>query len=184
MRCGLIPGSGRSLGEEDPLGKEMATHSSILAWEIPWTEEPGGLQSMKSQKCHARHSDKQQPQAMPCVKWWEYISFFFFLFGNTFQSCSVVSDSLWPHGLYSQRNSPGQNTGMGSLSLLQGIFPTQGSNSSLLHFRQILYQLNHKEAWGYMGDYIKSSFLKYSCPFNNIDFNNTDSLYVDFFFNT
>ena len=36
----------RSLGQEDPLEKEMATHSSILAWEIPWTEEPGGLQSM------------------------------------------------------------------------------------------------------------------------------------------
>ena len=35
-----------SLGWEDPLEKEMATHSSILAWEIPWTEEPGGLQSM------------------------------------------------------------------------------------------------------------------------------------------
>ena len=35
----------RSLGQEDPLEKEMATHSSILAWEIPWTEEPGGLQS-------------------------------------------------------------------------------------------------------------------------------------------
>ena len=33
----------RSLGQEDPLEKEMATHSSILAWEIPWTEEPGGL---------------------------------------------------------------------------------------------------------------------------------------------
>ena len=38
------------LGWEDPLGKEMATHSSILAWEIPWTEEPGGLQSMGSQR--------------------------------------------------------------------------------------------------------------------------------------
>ena len=36
----------RSLGREDPLEKEMATHSSILAWRIPWTEEPGGLQSM------------------------------------------------------------------------------------------------------------------------------------------
>ena len=35
----------RSLGQEDPLAKEMATHSSILAWRIPWTEEPGGLQS-------------------------------------------------------------------------------------------------------------------------------------------
>ena len=40
----------RSLGQEDPLEKEMATHSSILAWRIPWMEEPGGLQSMGSQK--------------------------------------------------------------------------------------------------------------------------------------
>ena len=39
-----------SLGQEDPLEKEMATHSSILVWRIPWTEEPGGLQSMGSQK--------------------------------------------------------------------------------------------------------------------------------------
>ena len=40
----------RSLGREDPLEKEMATHSSILAWRIPWTEEPSGLQSMGSQR--------------------------------------------------------------------------------------------------------------------------------------
>ena len=40
----------RSLGWDDPLEKEMATHSSILAWRIPWTEEPGGLQSMGSQR--------------------------------------------------------------------------------------------------------------------------------------
>ena len=40
----------QSLGWEDPLEKGMATHSSILAWEIPWTEEPGGLQSMGSQR--------------------------------------------------------------------------------------------------------------------------------------
>ena len=39
-----------SLGQNDPLEEEMATHSSILAWEIPWTEEPGGLQSVGSQK--------------------------------------------------------------------------------------------------------------------------------------
>ena len=39
-----------SLGQEDPLEKEMATQSSILAWRIPWTEEPGGLQSMGSQR--------------------------------------------------------------------------------------------------------------------------------------
>ena len=40
----------QSLGQEDPLEKEMATHSRILAWEIPWTQEPGWLQSMGSQK--------------------------------------------------------------------------------------------------------------------------------------
>ena len=40
----------QSLGWEDPLKKEMATHSSILAWDIPWTEEPGGLQSIASQR--------------------------------------------------------------------------------------------------------------------------------------
>ena len=40
----------QSLGQEDPLEKEMATHSSIPAWRIPWTEEPGGLESMGSQK--------------------------------------------------------------------------------------------------------------------------------------
>ena len=40
----------QSLGQEDPLEKEMATHSSILAWSIPWTEEPGRLQSMGLQK--------------------------------------------------------------------------------------------------------------------------------------
>ena len=40
----------RSLGQEDPLEKAMATHSSTLAWKIPWTEEPGGLQSMGSRR--------------------------------------------------------------------------------------------------------------------------------------
>ena len=44
----------QSLDQEDPLGKGMATHSSILAWEIPWTEEPGRLQSMGSQR--VRHN--------------------------------------------------------------------------------------------------------------------------------
>ena len=47
----------RSLGQEDPLEKEMAIHSSILAWEIPRTEEPGGLQSMGLQKSQTRLSD-------------------------------------------------------------------------------------------------------------------------------
>ena len=59
-------------------------------------------------------------------------------------SCSVVSNSLRPQGLCSPWTSPSQNTGVGSLSLLQGIFPTQGSNPGLPHCRQILYQLSHK----------------------------------------
>ena len=46
-----------SLEREYPLEKEMATHSSILAWEIPWTEEPGGLQSIGSQKSPTQVSD-------------------------------------------------------------------------------------------------------------------------------
>ena len=46
----------QSLGKEDPLEKEMATHSNILAWEIQWTEEPGGSQSMGSQR--VRHETK------------------------------------------------------------------------------------------------------------------------------
>ena len=62
------------------------------------------------------------------------------------ESHSVVSDSLWPHGLYSPWNSPGQNTGVGNLSHLQGIVPTQGSNPSLPHCWQILYQLCHKRS--------------------------------------
>ena len=56
------------------------------------------------------------------------------------QSCPT----LWTHRPYSLWNSPGQNTGAGSLFLPQGIFPTQGSNPGLRHVRQILYQVNHK----------------------------------------
>ena len=59
------------------------------------------------------------------------------------ESRLVQSNSLQPHELYSPWNSPGQNTGVGNLSLLQGIFPTQGSNPGLLHCRWILYQLSH-----------------------------------------
>ena len=60
------------------------------------------------------------------------------------ESHSVMSDSLWPHGQCSPWNSPGQNTGVGSLFLLQGIFPTQGPNPGLPQCMCILYQLSHK----------------------------------------
>ena len=60
------------------------------------------------------------------------------------QSCPT----LQPCGLYSPWNSPGQNTGVGSFSLLQGIFPTQGSNPGFPHCRWILYHLSHKGSPG------------------------------------
>ena len=57
-----------------------------------------------------------------------------------------MSDSLSAHGLYSPWSPPGQNTGVGSLSFLQGIFPTKGLNPGLLHGRRILYQLNYQRS--------------------------------------
>ena len=60
------------------------------------------------------------------------------------ESRSVVSDCLQSHGLQSPWNSPGQNTGVGSLFLLQGISPTQGSNQGLLHCKWILYKLSYQ----------------------------------------
>ena len=60
------------------------------------------------------------------------------------ESHSVMSDPLQPHELYSPWNLPGQNTGVGSCSLLQGIFPIWGSSTGFPHCRQILYQLSHQ----------------------------------------
>ena len=58
----------RSLGQEDSLEKEMATHSSILAWEIPWTEEPGRLQSVGFQR--VRHNGATSLLGLP---WWHNV---------------------------------------------------------------------------------------------------------------
>ena len=60
------------------------------------------------------------------------------------ESCSVVSDSLRPQGLFSPWNSPSQKTRVGSFSLLQVIFPSQGMNPGFPHYRWTLYQLRHK----------------------------------------
>ena len=73
----------------------------------------------------------------------------FILIPKKSESHSVISNSLLPQGLYSLRNSLGQNTGVGSLSILQRIFATQGSNPGLPHCRWILYQLSHREAQEY-----------------------------------
>ena len=75
--------------------------------------------------------------------------------GCMYVSHSVMSESLQPHGLQPTRllcpwDSPGKNTGVGYHSLLQGILPTQGSNPSLLHCRQILYCLSHQGSLEYV----------------------------------
>ena len=76
------------------------------------------------------------------IEWEMYLPLVFSVVKSESERHSVVSNSLWPHELY--RNSPGQNTGVGSFSLLQGILPTQGSNLGLPHCRSILYQLSYK----------------------------------------
>ena len=76
---------GWSLGWENPLEKEMATHSSILAQRIPWTEEPGGLWSMGSQRVRQNWA-RTHTRTTNSVCWWWF-------------SHSVVSSFLQPHGL-------------------------------------------------------------------------------------
>ena len=74
------------------------------------------------------------------------ISFFYWYYCLSlgWKSKKLSPNSLWPHGLYSPWNAPGQNTGVGSLSLLQRIFLIWGSNPGLRHCRWILHQLSHK----------------------------------------
>ena len=89
------------------------------------------------------------PCILQCVSWRRLkkpVLLFLFVIRKTSESHSIVSDSLRPRGLYiyGPWDSPGQNSGVGSLSLLQGIFPTQGENTGLPHCRRVLYQLSHK----------------------------------------
>ena len=79
--------------------------------------------------------------ARPQITGYRIIKIYLFIIS----SHSVMSDSFRPHGLYSPWNSPGPNTAVGSLSLLQQIFPTQELNRGLLHCRWILYQLSYEE---------------------------------------
>ena len=158
-----------SPGEEDPLEKEMATHSSILSGKSrgqrdlvgyrpqsqkraghdfrlnskqccvrllsKWTKRLKGILNVNSWFATIAEAPWQHPYQVLfklCLKW----------------SGVKVAQSLQPHGL-----SPGQNTGVGSLSLLQGIFLTQESNLGLLHCRWVLYQVS------YQGSMLK--WLKY-----------------------
>ena len=135
----MIPGSGRYPGEGMgyPLQYSWASLVAQMVKNLPavwdtWVQSLVG--ELRSQRlCGAA---KKIFEKIPFCN-----SFIQMLLS---ESLSVVSDSLRPHGLYSPRNSPGQNTGVGSLSLFQGIFPTQESNPGLLHYTWILYELSHK----------------------------------------
>ena len=75
---------------------------------------------------------------------WEIVSLWIKGKVKVTQSCTTPCS---PRGVYGSRNSPGQNTGVGSLSLLQGIFPIQGSSPGISHCRRILHQLSHRGAY-------------------------------------
>ena len=157
----------------------MATHSSVLAWRIPWTEKPGRLQSMGSHRVrHTEATQQQQQQQHIYVSNHHTVQlkliqcFVSIVSQNTkmpssqleinkrglikksvihmvvVQLLSHVRLSLL-HGQQPARllcpwDSPGKSTGVGSHSLLQGIFPTQESKLGLLYCRQILYQLRYR----------------------------------------
>ena len=109
-----------------------STHAhSVVSNSLP----PYGLQP--SRLLHSRHFPGKNTE----------VGCHFLLQASESENHSVVSSSLQLHGPYSPWNFLGQNTGMGMLSLLQAIFPTQGSNPGLLHCRWILYQLSHKGSW-------------------------------------
>ena len=112
----MIPGWGRSLGEEN--GYPLQYY---------------GLKN--SMDCIVHGVSKS---------WIRLSNFHFQLLYSICCISSVVSNSFQPHGLHSPWNSPGQNAGVDNHSILQGIFPTQGSNPGLRHCRRIRYQLSHK----------------------------------------
>ena len=94
-----------------------------------------------------------------------------YTFESESENCSVVTDSLRQHGLHNPCNSPGQSSGVGSLSLLQGIFPTQGSNPVLPHCRKILYQLSHQGSCRNNNFKSKPPVFYYNNVINTVSYN-------------
>ena len=140
---GSIPGLGRSLGEVIgyPFQYSWASLVAQLVKNLPAIRRPGFDPWVG--KIPWRRDRLPTPVFLP---------------GESHGQRSLVGYSLWVHkesdttewlnwsGLYNPWNSPGENTGVGSLSLLQGIFPAQGSNPGLPHCRWILYQLSHRRS--------------------------------------
>ena len=101
---------------------------SVVYFLLPCSGWPcHSIQRVEGAASHRGPAGWNKTDFLPVI-WHVLVLFFYFVC----ESRSVVSDSLRPHGLYSPWNSLGQNTGVGSLSLLHGIFPTQGSNPGLL----------------------------------------------------
>ena len=149
------------LGWEDPLEKEMAPHSSFLAWKIPWTEEPGGLQSMRLQRvghdwAHthycAVYSIWYISVNAPCdlEKKCVFCSCFGYQFSSVTQSCSTLCDPMdcsppgsSVHGIFQARELE-----WGAISFSRGSSRPRDGTPGLPHYRQMLYHLSHHPVLG------------------------------------
>ena len=134
----------RSLGWEDPLEKEMATHSSILAWKISWTQEPGGLQSMGSLRVRHDWATNTYLLTYPSrdTHTWKC------------ESCSIVPSSLQPYGLRPARllccmEFSRQEYWIALSCSSPGDIHDPGTKTGSLHCRHILYHLSpmHVHEW-------------------------------------
>ena len=136
----------RSLGQEDPLEKEMATHSSMLAWKITRTEEPGRLQSMRSQTEWLNNNRQDHVFGVNVSQWtsvspWTHNNVSHLIapnkvlsrwWGLVAKSCSTLCNPMDPASLLCPWDFPGKNTEVRCYFLLQGVFLTQGLNPCLL----------------------------------------------------
>ena len=156
LQAGRLPKEARGKGREEEPWFSLSPHIGALRESLSlWAGFPGG--SVVESACQCRRPGfNPWVWKIPSRRKWQSTPVFLHrkshgqrsLVGyspwNESESRSIASDSLRPYGLYRPWNSPGQNTGVGSLSLLQGIFPTQGLNPGLLHYMQILYQLSYQ----------------------------------------
>ena len=102
----------RSLGQEDPLEEEMATHSSILAWKIPWTEEPGRLQSMASQRVrHDRATEYTHTARMTLFVTGQHNAVVFKFWLQTKQKLKIIMKTVSTTGPIPQKKEKTERKG-------------------------------------------------------------------------
>ena len=136
----------------EPPGKPRTTirTSKPSAGRIPWEKHNADRHVCTPRLMAALFTTVRTWEQPACPTSDEWIKTIWHIYNESIfhniesESRSVISDSLQHHGLYSPWNSPGQNTGVSSLSLLQGIFPAQGSNPCLPHCRWMLYHMSHE----------------------------------------